>query len=66
VAIAAAQQAFQKALEQNHPQNTTCTEGKPYTKPNKTTPKIPRTDQKHQDPKTHESSSSSEANPTSD
>jgi hypothetical protein len=35
-------------------------------KPNKTTPNRPRTDQQHQDPKTHESSSSSEANPTKD
>jgi hypothetical protein len=35
-------------------------------KPNKTTPNRPRTDQQHQDPKTHESSSSPEANPTSD
>jgi hypothetical protein len=55
-----------QALEQNHPQNTTYTEGKPYTKPNKTTPNRPRTDQQHQDPKTHESSSSPEANPTRD
>jgi hypothetical protein len=38
---------------------------KPYTKPNKTTPNRPRTDQQHQDPNTHESSSSPEANPTS-
>jgi hypothetical protein len=48
-----------------HSQNTTCTERKPYTKPSKTTPNRPRTDQQHHDPKTHESSSSPEANPTS-
>jgi hypothetical protein len=72
VATAAAQQVFQRASVTSlgpgtkPPQNTTCTEGKPYTKPNKTTPNKPRTDQQHQDPKTHESSSSPEANPTSD
>jgi hypothetical protein len=38
---------------------------KPYTKPSKTTPNRPRKDQQHHDPKTHESSSSPEANPTS-
>jgi hypothetical protein len=38
---------------------------KPYTKPSKTTPNRPRTDQQHHDPKPHESSSSPEANPTS-
>jgi hypothetical protein len=52
-------------LEQEHSQNTTCTEGKPYTKPCKTTPNRPRTNQQHHNPKTHESSSSPEANPTS-
>jgi hypothetical protein len=41
------------ALEQKHPQNTTCTEGKPYTKPSKTTPNRPRTDQQQHNPKTH-------------
>jgi hypothetical protein len=40
-------------------------EWKTYTKPNKTTPNRPRTEQQHQDPKTHESSSSPEANPRS-
>jgi hypothetical protein len=35
-----------------------------YTKPKKTTSNRPRTDQQHQDPKTHESSSSPKANPT--
>jgi hypothetical protein len=70
VATAAAQQVFQRALVTSlgsgtkHPQNTTCTEGKPYTKPNKPTPNRPRTDQQHQDPKTHESSSFLEANST--
>jgi hypothetical protein len=57
---------FSRLWNKNTPKNTTCTEGKPYTKPNKTTPNIPRTDQQHQEPKTHESSSSPEANPTSD
>jgi hypothetical protein len=52
-------------VEQKHSQNITCTEGKPYTKPSKTTPNRPRTDQQHHNPKTHESSSSPEANPTS-
>jgi hypothetical protein len=72
VATAASQQAFQRTSVTSlgpgtkPPQNTTCTEGKPYTKPNKTTPNRPRTDQQHQDPKTRESSSSPEANPTSD
>jgi hypothetical protein len=47
------------------PENTTCTKEKPYTKPSKTTPNRPRTNQKHHDPKTHESSSSPGANPTS-
>jgi hypothetical protein len=40
-------------------------EGKPYTKPSKTPPNWPRKHQQHHDPKTHESSSSPEANPTS-
>jgi hypothetical protein len=72
VATAAAQHAFQRASVTSlgpgtkTPQNTTCKEGKPYTKPNKTTPNGQRTDQQHQDPKTHESSSSPEANPASD
>jgi hypothetical protein len=71
VATTAAQQAFQEDSMTSlgpgtkTPQNTTCKEGKPYTKPNKPTPNRPRTDQQHQDPKTHESSSSPEANPTS-
>jgi hypothetical protein len=71
VATTAAQQVFQRASLTSlgpgtkTPQNTTCTEGKPYTKPSKTIPNRPRTDQQHQDPKTHESSSSPEENPTS-
>jgi hypothetical protein len=52
-------------MEQKHSQNTTCTEGNIYTKPSKTTPNKPRTDQQHHDQKTHESSNSPEANPTS-
>jgi hypothetical protein len=40
-------------------------EGKTYTKPSKITLNRPRTDQQHHDPKTHESSSSPEANPIS-
>jgi hypothetical protein len=72
VATAAAQQVFQRASvtslghRKKHSQNTTCMEGKPYTKPSKTTPNRQRTDQQHHDPKPHESSSSPEANPTSD
>jgi hypothetical protein len=37
---------------------------KPYTKPSKTTPNRPRTDQQQHKPKTHGSSKSPEANPT--
>jgi hypothetical protein len=57
---------FSRPWNKNTPKNTTHTEGKPYTKPNKTSPNRPRTDQQHKDPKTHESSSSPEANPISD
>jgi hypothetical protein len=46
-----------------HP-NTTGTEEEPYTKPSKTTPRRPRTDQQHHNPKRHGSSNSLEANPT--
>jgi hypothetical protein len=56
---------FSRPWNRNTPKNITCTEGKPYTKPSKTTPNRPRTDQQHPDPKTHESSSLPEANPTS-
>jgi hypothetical protein len=56
---------FSRPWNKNTPKNTTCTKGKPYTKPSKTIPNRPRTDQQHHDPKTHESSSSPEANPTS-
>jgi hypothetical protein len=55
---------FSRPLKK-HSQNTTCKEGKTYTKPSKPTPNRPRTNQQHHDPKTHESSSSPEANPTS-
>jgi hypothetical protein len=56
VAAAAAQQLFQRA---------SVTYLGPGTRtPSKTQP-APRTDQQHNDPKTHESSSSPEANPTS-
>jgi hypothetical protein len=57
---------FSRPWNKTTPKHTTCTEGKPYTKPNKTTPNRPRTDQQHQDLKTHQSSSSLEANPTRD
>jgi hypothetical protein len=54
---------FSRPWNKNTPKNTTCTEGKPYTKPSKQL----QTDQELQhDPKTHESSSSPEANPTGD
>jgi hypothetical protein len=71
MATAAAQQVFQRAsVTSLGPGTTTLPKHnlhvrKPYTKPSKTTPKRPRTDQQHHDLKTHESSSSSEANPTS-
>jgi hypothetical protein len=72
VAAAAAQPMFQRASvtslgprTRTQPKNTTCTKGKPYIKPSKTTPNRPRTDQQHHYSKTHESSSSPEANPTS-
>jgi hypothetical protein len=54
-----------RSRNKNTPKNTTCMKGKPYTKPSKTTPNRPRTDLQHRDPKTHESSSSPVANPTS-
>jgi hypothetical protein len=56
---------FSRPWNKNTPKNTTCTEGKLYTKPSKTTPNRPKTDQQCHDPKTHESSNSPEANPTS-
>jgi hypothetical protein len=71
VATAVAQQTFQRASVtflgpgKKHPQNTTFTEGKRYTKPNKPTPNKPRTDQQHEDPKTPETRRSPEANPLS-
>jgi hypothetical protein len=72
VATAAAQQAFQRAsMPSLGPRTKTPRihnlhgRKKPYTKPNKTSPNRSRTDQQHQDPKTHESSGSPEANPTS-
>jgi hypothetical protein len=70
VATAAAQKIVQESLSDfSRPWNKTTPkhklhEGKPYTRPKKTTPNRPRTDQQHQDPKTHESSNSPEANPT--
>jgi hypothetical protein len=57
---------FSRPWNKNTPKTQPARKEKPYTKPNKTTRKRPRTDQQHQDPKTHESSSSPEANPTSD
>jgi hypothetical protein len=70
VATAAAQKMFQRASvtslgpETKTPQNTTCTEEKPFTKPSKTIPKWPRTNQQQHNPKTHGSSNSLEAKPT--
>jgi hypothetical protein len=46
------------------PPNSTCKEEESYTKPSKTTPKLPRTDQHQLNPKTHEPSNSPETNPT--
>jgi hypothetical protein len=57
---------FSRPWNKNSPKNTTCTEGKPYTKPSKTTPNRLRIVKQHHDPKTHESNSSPEANPTGD
>jgi hypothetical protein len=72
VATTAAQQTFQKASvtslgpKTKPPTKHNLHGRKTYTKPNKTTPNGPRTDQQHQDPKTHESSRSPKANPTND
>jgi hypothetical protein len=71
MATTAAQQVFQRAsVTSLSPGTRTLPKHnllirKPYTKPSKTTPNIPRKTQQHHDPKTHESSSSPEANPTS-
>jgi hypothetical protein len=56
---------FSRPWNKNTSKNTTCKEEEPFTNPSKTTPNRLRTDQQHHDPKTHESSSSPEANPTS-
>jgi hypothetical protein len=70
VATAAAQQMFQRASmtslgpRTNTPSKHNCTEEEPNTKPTKTPPKLPRTDQHQHNPKTHRFSSSLEANPT--
>jgi hypothetical protein len=53
---------FSRPWNKNAPKTQPARKEKPYTKPNKTTPNRPRTDQQHQDPKTHESSSTPEAN----
>jgi hypothetical protein len=56
---------FSRPCNQNTPKNTICKEEEPFTNPSKTPPNRPRTNQQHHDPKTHKSSSSPEANPTS-
>jgi hypothetical protein len=72
VATAAAQQSFQKASVTSlgpgtkPPPKYNLHRRKTLHKPNKITPNRPRTDQQHHDSKTHESSSSPEANPTKD
>jgi hypothetical protein len=71
VATTTAKQVFQKAsLTYLGPGTKTLPqhnlhERKTLHKPSKTTPNRPSTDQQHHDPKTHESSSSPEANPRS-
>jgi hypothetical protein len=50
--------------ETKTPQNTTCKEEENYTKPSKTTLKLPRTNQQQYNQKTHGSGKSPEANPT--
>jgi hypothetical protein len=57
-------QRLLQALEQDHPQNTTCKEEEPFTNPSKTPRKQPRTEQQQHDPKTHGTINSPEANPT--
>jgi hypothetical protein len=57
---------FSRPWNKTTPKTQPARREKPYTRPNKTPPNRPRTDQQHQDPKTHESSSSPEANPTKD
>ena len=47
----------------NHHQRTTCQEGKPLTKPSKTTPNKPRTDQQDPGTKPHEHGSFPRQNP---
>jgi hypothetical protein len=53
---------FSRHWNRNTHKNTTCKEEEPFTKPSKTTPNRPRTDQQHHDPKTHESSNSPKEN----
>jgi hypothetical protein len=55
---------FSRPWNKNSPKNTPCKEEEPFTKPSKTPPNQPRTDQHQHDPKTHESSKSPETNPT--
>jgi hypothetical protein len=56
---------FSRPWNKNTPKTQLAQKVHQNTKPSKTTPNIPRTDQQHHDPKTHESSSSPEENPTS-
>jgi hypothetical protein len=56
---------FSRPWNKNTPKTQPTRTENPYTKPNKTTPNRPRTDQQHQDQKTHDLSSFPKANPTS-
>jgi hypothetical protein len=55
---------FSRPWNQNTPKNTTCKEEEPFTKPSKTSPKQPRTNQHQHNPKTQGFSNSPEPNPT--
>jgi hypothetical protein len=56
---------FSRPWNKNTPKTQPTRKENSTPKPSKTTPNRPRTDQQHQDPKTHESSSSPKANPAS-
>jgi hypothetical protein len=53
-----------QGYEQKHIQNTPCKQEEPFSKPSKTTPNRPRTDQQQHNQKTHGSGKSPETNPT--
>jgi hypothetical protein len=55
---------FSRPWNRNTPKKTTCKEEEPFTKPNKTTPNLPKTNQQQHNQRTHGSDKSPEANPT--